>query len=121
MAVAGHAYVTAHGQRVPYSLLNIADPSLEGNYSELAIPHRNPRIERLQIAHLLAVASKLAYEHPLVIEDVVMFRQAITHLRPSSPDRLLACLLALRTQGSYYLARSMSIVTGIWSICSVSC
>ena len=66
--------MTAHGERVPYSLLNIADPSLEGNYSELGIPHRNPRVERLQIAHLLAVASKLAYEHPKVIEDVVMFR-----------------------------------------------
>lgn len=66
--------MTAHGERVPYSLLNIADPSLEGNYSELGIPHRNPRVERLQIGHLLAVASKLAYEHPKVIEDVVMFR-----------------------------------------------
>ncbi|KAK9854821.1 hypothetical protein WJX84_008652 [Apatococcus fuscideae] len=74
----GREYVTAHGEHLPYSLLNIADPSLEGNYAELAIPHRNPRIERMQIAHLLAVASKLAYEHPLVIEDVVMYRWGCT-------------------------------------------
>ncbi len=47
---------------------------MEGNFAELGRSHDSPRITRLQIGHLLAMASKLAYEQPLVIEDVVKHR-----------------------------------------------